>query len=203
MRSKTTLVLAVLLSSALLVTGCAKPPQAELDAAKAVLAEADGAKAATYASAELAAANEALNAAQAEIDTQNNKFALFRSYKKAVELLTDASNKAKAAKDAAVANMEKAKGEAQAAIDAAKAAVASAQTEMATLEGCKRKPKGFAADMTLLKGTLDGIVAELPGVESAFGSEDYLNAKSQAEGLTSRANTLVTDLQGAKTKINC
>ncbi len=203
MRSKTTLVIAVLLSSALLVTGCAKPPQAEIDAAKAALDAAVAAKAEAYAGPELSAAREAMNAAQAEIDTQAGKFALFRSYKNAKTLLADVVTKANAARDAAVANLEKAKQEATAAIEAAKAAVAGAQTELTTLEGCKRKPKGFAADLTVLKGTLDGLVAELPNLDTAFGSEDYLGAKSAAEALTARAQTLVTDLQNAKTKIKC
>ncbi|HRC84231.1 MAG TPA: hypothetical protein PK413_01330 [Thermoanaerobaculia bacterium] len=203
MRSKTTLALAVLLSSALLVTGCAKPPQQELDAATAALTEAEGAKADTYASAELGAARDALNAAKQEIETQNNKFALFRSYKNAIAMLTDAAAKAKTAKDTAVANKEKAKGEARAAIDNAKNLITQAQTEMTTLEGCKRKPKGFAADMTVLKGNLDGIVAEVANAENAFTSEDFLGAKSTAESLAGRAQTLVTDLQNAKTKIKC
>lgn len=203
MRSKSMLIGSVLLSSALLVTGCAKPPQAELDALNAAMTAAEQAQAETYAQSELATARDAVNAAKAEIEKQNQKFALFRSYKNALAMITDASGKAKAAQDAAVANKAKAKQEAETATQAAKDAVTQAQTAMTELEGCKRKPKGFAADMTVLKGTLDGLVTALGGLDSALSSEDYNGAKSQAESISSQAATLLTDLQGAKAKIKC
>jgi hypothetical protein len=203
MTRKTTLFGVALLATALLAVGCAKPPQQELDAAKAALSDAEAAQAQSYAGSELAAARDALNAAQAEIDAQNAKFALFRSYKSASTMLADASTKATAAKDAAVAGKAKAKQEAEAAVQTAKDAVAQAQAKLTELEGCRRRPKGFAEDLATLKGQVDALAASAAGLDSQLTSEDYLGAKSAAESLTSQAQTLVADLDAAKTKIRC
>lgn len=203
MRSKTILIGSVLLSCVLLVTGCAKPPQAELDALKASVAGAESAQAETYSATELAAARDAHAAAQAEIDAQAKKFALFRSYKKANELIADANTKAKAAQEAAVAGKAQAKADAEAAVAAAKAAVAALQTAITELEACRRKPKGFAEDLAQLKGRFDALNAQAAGLDSQLASEDYNGAKSTADSITSSAATLTTDIQGAKDKIGC
>lgn len=203
MRSKTILIGSVLLSCALLVTGCAKPPQAELDALKAALAAAQSAQADIYAASELGAAKDALTAAQNEIDTQGKKFALFRSYKKAIEMINEANGKAKAAQEAAVANKAKAKADAETASAAASAAVTGVQTAMTELTACKRKPKGFAEDMAQLQSRFDSLNAGLASVTSKISSEDYLGAKSEADSLAANAATLTADLQAAKTKIKC
>lgn len=203
MRSKTMLIGSVLLSCALLVTGCAKPPQVELDGLKADISAAEAAQADSYASSELSAAREAQNAVNAEVDVQAKKFALFRSYKKTQELIADAKTKAKAAQDAAVANKAKAKSEAEAAVAAAQAAVTAVQTAVTELEGCPRKPKGFSEDLAQIKGRVDALAAGVSGLSSKVASEDYLGAKSEADSLASQAATLTTDIEAAKTKIKC
>ncbi len=203
MRSKTILIGSVLLSCVLLVTGCAKPPQAELDALKASVAGAESAQAETYAPSELAAARDAQNAAQAEIDAQGKKFALFRSYKKAKELITDANNKAKTAQEAAVSGKAQAKADAEAAVASAKAAVTALQTALTELEACRRKPKGFAEDLAALKARFDALNSRAAGLDSQLASEDYNGAKSSADSITSEAGTLTTDIQAAKEKIGC
>ena len=112
----------MLLVVARLAVGCAKPPQQEIDAAKAALTAAEQAEAPKYAAAEWDKAQQAMNAVNAELEAQQAKFALFRSYTKAKQLIADATNAANAAKEAGIAGKEKAKNEAQAAIDAVKAA---------------------------------------------------------------------------------
>lgn len=203
MTKKTSVLGVALLSTALLLGGCQKPPQVELDAATAALSDAQTAQAGTYAADALAAAQDALNQAKQEIETQGGKFALFRSYKNATTMLADAKAKAEAAKSAAVAGKEAAKNAAQAAIDAAKTAVTGVTTAWTELEACPRKPKGWAADAQVLKGQIDGLTAGVTGLDSAFGSEDYFGAKSQAENLSSQAAALVTEIGNAKTKIKC
>lgn len=203
MRSKTILIGSVLLSCVLLVTGCAKPPQAELDALKASVAGAESAQAETYSPSDLATARDAQAAAQAEIDAQAKKFALFRSYKKANELITDANAKAKAAQEAAVANKAKSKTDADAAVVAAKDAVTALQTALTELEACPRKPKGFSEDLAALKARAEGLSSQAAQLDSQISSEDYNGAKSTAESVSSGAATLTTDIQGAKEKLKC
>ena len=118
MRRNQKIVGVVLLVAAVLVVGCAKPPQQEIDAAKAALAAAEQAEAPKYAAEAWDKAQQGMNAVNAELEAQNAKFALFRSYTKAKQLIADATNAAAAAKDAGIAGKAKAKNEANAAIEA-------------------------------------------------------------------------------------
>jgi len=186
-----------------LVVGCAKPPQVELDKAKAALNTAAEAEAATYAPQAWQAAQDAMNAVNAEMEVQANKFALFRSYKKTKELIATAEQAATAAEQAGRAGKEKARQEAQAALDQVRTGLTDAQNMLAELEKCKRKPKGFKQDMELLQGNLDGLNASLPEIESAMTKEEFLTAKSLAEQLQQRITTFTTDITAAKTKIHC
>jgi chromosome segregation ATPase len=203
MRSKKFVVGIVAVMLLAMTAGCAKPPQAELDASKAALADAEKSEAAKYAAEAWDKAQQAQNAVNAEIEAQNNKFALFRSYTKAKELTATATQAANDAKAAAIAGKEAAKAAAQAAIDAAKAAITGAQDQLKALDACKRKPKDFKKDLEAMKGNLDGLAAQVAGIESAFTSEDYMGAKSQAESLKGQVDTLATDMTNAKAKIKC
>jgi hypothetical protein len=195
--------LMVVMIPLVILAGCAKPPQVELDKAKAALNTAAEAEAATYAATEWQAAQDAMNAVNAETDVQANKFALFRSYKKTKELVAAADQKAVAAADAGRAGKEKARQEAQAALQQVRTALTDAQNKLAELEKCRRKPKGFKQDMELLKGNLDGLNAGVPQIEAAISGENFLPAKSEADQLLQRINTFATDIANAKTKIKC
>jgi hypothetical protein len=202
MRSKNILIgMAALV--ALLAGACAEPPTQQVDAARAALSDAEAAEAETYAPEALESARSAMDAVQTELDAQQAKFALFRSYKQTETLITDAIAKAGAAKDAAVAGKKQAMADSQAAIDAAKATLDNAGTLIADLEGCRRRPKGFAADLAALKGNLDGLMSELSSAESSHSREAYIQARSQAETVNGRGQTLVADLEAAKQKLRC
>lgn len=188
---------------AVLAVGCAKPPQQELDAMKAALAAAEQAEAPKYAPADWDRAQQAVNAANAEVEAQNAKFALFRSYTKAKQLIADATAAANAAKEAGIAGKEKAKNEAREAIDAAKASLTAAQEALAALEKCRRKPKDLRKDLELQKGNLDGLANQVNQLEDAFNREDYFGAKAQADSLKGQLDNLATELTNAKTKIKC
>jgi len=202
MRSKNTLIGAVVLAT-LFAGACAEPPTQQVDAAKAALAEAEAAEAETYAPDALEDARSAMDAVQTELDTQQGKFALFRSFKDTETLIADATSKANAATSAAAAGKQQAMGDSQAAIEAAQGTLANAGTLIADLEGCRRRPKGFAADLAALQGNLDGLNSELSSAQSAHAAEDYFQARSQAESVSSRGSSLVADLEAAKSKLRC
>jgi hypothetical protein len=187
----------------LLVVGCAKAPEEPMNAARAALSEAEGAEAAAYASAELATARDALAAAQAEIEAQNGKFALFRTYTKAEELIAEASTRAQEAQEAAVAGKAAAREAAESAVQEAQDRVAQAQTLIVELEACPRKPKGFAADMSVLKGQVDGLAASLSTLTEALAAERFQDAEARSQSLVEQADTLIQDLEGARTKLGC
>jgi len=200
---KNVLVGLLVLVVAILAVGCAKPPQQELDAMKAAMQAAEQAEAPKYAAADWDKAQQAVNAANAEVEAQNAKFALFRSYTKAKQLIADATAAANAAKEAGTAGREKAKNEAREAIDAAKAALTTAQEALAALEKCKREPKDLKKYLEAQKGNLDGLANQVNGLEDAFNSEDFFGAKAQAESLKGQIDTIANELVNAKTKIKC
>ena len=78
-------------------TGCQKPPEAELAAAKKTLGEAKAADAEKYAAALLSKSNESLTAAEKEIAAQDAKMPPLRKYAEARALISRASEEAKAA----------------------------------------------------------------------------------------------------------
>jgi len=88
---------AIALGLALLVTGCAAPPAAEVDAAKAAVDKAVTDGAGQYAAESLKAAQDAQAALDAELTAQESKW--FKSYDRAKELAIAA----KAAGDKAAA----------------------------------------------------------------------------------------------------
>ena len=90
MRNTKLALLGVAVFAMTLATGCAKPPQVEIDAVKASLAGVEG-DASKYAAEGWNKAQQAVNAVNAEVEAQANKFALFRSYTKSKELIAAAN----------------------------------------------------------------------------------------------------------------
>lgn len=202
MQIKKMALLGVAVLALTLATGCAKPPQVEIDGVKSALAgvEADASR---YAADAWNSAQQAVNAVNAEVEAQANKFALFRSYTKTKELIAAADQSINAARDAAATAKEAAKTAANDTLAAAKTALETADAAMADLAKCRRQPKDFKKDMELMKGNYDGLAAQVAGIESAIASEDYLGAKQQADSLKASVDTLVADLASAKEKIRC
>ena len=98
MRNTKLALLGVAVFAMTLATGCAKPPQVEIDAVKASLSAIEG-DASKYAADGWNKAQQAVNAVNAEIEAQANKFALFRSYTKSKELIAAANQAITEAKD--------------------------------------------------------------------------------------------------------
>jgi chromosome segregation ATPase len=188
---------------ALIAVGCAKPPQQELDQAKASVAAAEQAEAAKYAPEAWEQAQRSMSAVNAELDAQNAKFALFRSYTKTKQLIADSGQAADQARDAALEGKQRARAEAQQAIDAANASAEQAQQLMADLENCRRKPKDLRKDLEMMRGNLDGYTSQLGEIQAAFDREDLFGAKSQAESLKGQIDAMAQELQDAKTKFRC
>jgi TonB family protein len=111
--------LAIILGLAITVTGCASPPSAEVDAAKAAVDKATTDRADQYAADSLKAAQDARAALDAELKAQEGK--VFKSYDKTKELAIAA----KAAGDKASADAVAGKEKADAAAAKEKAAAAA------------------------------------------------------------------------------
>ena len=175
-----------------LMAGCAKPPQ---DAINSAMAAMDAAKplASQYATGSLQAAEDAQAALNAELKAQQDKFALFRSYKKADELVADLKAKSdKAAADAA-AGQEQAKNDATAAITAATTALTDAK---ALLEKAP-KGKGTQADLEAMKADLTAAESTINEANAAMATSNYKDAKAKADAAASSAATVTGQVQAA------
>jgi TonB family protein len=118
----------IALGVAITVTGCASPPSADVDAAKAAVDKAAADRAGQYAAGSLKAAQDAQAALDAELKTQDGKW--IKSYDKTKELA--AAAKAAGDKAAADAVAGKVKADAVAAKEKADAA-ARAKARVAPL----------------------------------------------------------------------
>ena len=118
---------AIVLGLAITVTGCASPPNADVDAAKAALDRAAADRAGQYAAESLKAAQDARAALDAELKVQEGKW--LKSYDKTKELAAAA----KAAGDKATADAVagKQRADAVATKEKADAAAARAKARMA------------------------------------------------------------------------
>jgi chromosome segregation ATPase len=200
---RNSVLIAALLLAGLTWTGCQKPPVMEMTAAQNALSAVDQAIAQQYASIDLDEATSALDAANAEVEAQGERFALSRNYDKAKELLTQATEKATAAQEAAVAAQAQARTDAENALAELQSTVEEARADLAALAECPKKPKDFATDLQALSDSLDALAAELGPIESAVAGEDYREASSAADSLSSPLSTLRGDLQSAREKLGC
>jgi hypothetical protein len=178
----------------LVVSGCAKPPEMEIAAAKAALEEARTAEANRYAKAEYDAATNALSVADNEVANQNSKFALLRNYKQAKELYASATTASQTAKDAAAANKEKVRNEVSGLITQIQTGIDEAKTLMTNApkgkEG-KEALEAISGDLTMVETSL------LPDVNTVMSSGDYLRARDQATSTLAKVDSIKSELQAA------
>jgi len=173
--------------------GCAKPPQADLDAAQAAIQKASSASAAEHAADSLKAAQDAEAALEAELKVQADKFSLFRSYTKTSELAAAAKTAGEKAEQDAIAGKEKAKNEASAVIEEAKAMLAQAQDMLSKAP----KGKGTQADLEALKADLTGAESSIADAEGAFAAERYLDARAKAEASKTTSGNVTVAVEAA------
>ncbi len=181
--------------SMFLVVGCARPPQELIKTTQAELDRAR-AQAQTWAPTELKAADEAMSAAQAEIDAQNEQW--LKNYDRATQFLKAAKEGAIKAAEAAVTNKEQARKDAEAAIADADAAVQGAEAAL------KVAPvtKDSKADLELFKNDLTTLKSTLDGARRSFGSEDYKKALESASSVKNQASSVAAQIEAAKHKMS-
>lgn len=189
-------VLAILAMMLLVVAGCSKPPEAEMQAAQVAIDAARTAEAEQYAGASWRAAQDALNAANAAKQEQDSKFALFRSYGASKEMFVSAASLAGKASTDAAAEKERMRievegllAQGQTAFDAASAALAKAPVG-----------KGNKADIELIKNDLMGVSAAFDDAKADFAAGKYISAKSKVEGVMGSAQRITAEIASAAAK---
>lgn len=196
MKVKFLLAILCVLGLALFLTSCAKAPQEEVDQANQALQAAREAEADKYAAEQFNAAQDSLDAATAEIESQNSKMAFTRNYDEAKRLLASATSNAQAAADASGSNKNQARVEAEELIAQAQATVAEAKGLIT------KAPKGKEG-----KAALEQIQADLSSVETliteasdALNAGDFFTAREKARTASDRANALSQELKDAIAK---
>lgn len=181
-------------AAALLFTSCAKPPQAEIDAAKAALEQAKAAQADKYVEADFLAVQDSLNAVMVEVEAQSSK--LFKSYGKAKEKLVVITTQA----TELVAKTEVRKEEIKTEVAAAQTAVAALLEEDNALLAKAPKGKEGKEAIEAIKLDLAGITASVAEVDGLLASGDLLGAQTKINAAQQKATEINTELKAVLDK---
>lgn len=175
------------------IAGCSKPPTEQIEQAKQAVQEAESADAATYAPQDLTEAEDAQKRLDAELKLQEEKFALFRSYKQATVLAAEVKSEGEQASTAAAAGKEKARQEAtqqiadtQALLDEVRALLAKAP-----------RGKGSETDIAAMSADLDAVGSALAEANQSLQSGDYRDAQNKASAAQTSAEQVKTDIETA------
>jgi hypothetical protein len=191
---KSKIVMPLLVAGLAMAVGCAKPPQAAIDTARASLQAARDAGAADYAQAALREAENAFSALDAEVAAQAKKFALMRSYKQTATLVASAQAAAEKAATDAVAGKERTKGEAEALLGQARTAMDEANAMLATAPA----GKGSQMEIEAMKNDMQGVATSIAEGEQAHAAGRFLESKAKFEAALNAANNVKMMVEQAK-----
>jgi len=190
---RTNWIVCAMVVFALFAVGCSKPPQADIDAAKAAMDQAATAEADVYAPEQYTAAEDAMKQLDAELTLQQDKSGLFRRYGKATELASAAKTAGETATAAAVAGKEEVKAEATSVIEQTRAALEEVKTMLAKAP----TGKGTQADLAAMKADLEGVQTSLDEADAALQSGNYMEAKTGAEAAGQVLDQVKADITAA------
>ncbi len=185
-----------LVLSGLIMSGCAKVPQAEVDGANAAIELARVAQADVYLSAEFAAVQDSMNAINAEIETQKSK--MFASYGDVKLKLASVTASATELEGKTAVRKEAIKSEVNAAIAQLQTLAAE---NLALVESAPKGKEGKAA-IEAIKGDLSVIDAAAAEIPALLESGDLLGAQSKANATLEKANAIKVELTTVVEKYN-
>jgi Skp family chaperone for outer membrane proteins len=179
-----------------LVSGCAKAPQQAVDTAKAALDAAKQSGADRYLAGEFKAAQDSLNAALAEIEAQNSKFALTRNYDKATKLLEAATSLANNLTSQVDTKKEEVRTEAQQLFIDLQNGLKDAKDLL------KKAPKGKEGKEVLeaFQGELTTVENSLVEVTDLMNKSDFMGAKDRLMAGLQKVNQIKEELTQAIAK---
>ena len=173
----------------LIFTSCAKPPQAEIDAAKAALEQAKTAQADLYVEADFLAVQDSLNAVMNEIEAQSSK--LFKSYGAAKEKLAVVTTQA----TELVAKTDVRKEEIKTEVASAESATMALIEENNALLAKAPKGKEGKEAIEAIKLDLTNITASVGEVSGLVASGDLLGAQTKVNAAKQKATDINTELK--------
>lgn len=193
MRKREFVLLAVAFLTLAGLGACSSEPAEELAAARAAIDEARAAEAETYAPEQMDEMTQKLRDAEAAVQAENEKFALFRDYEAANSALAEVREGAQEAVQTANTEKERVRQEAEQALVEAEAALNSAQT---ALENAPRG-KGTRADIAALNADLEAVRSALESARQAIQAGQYMQAKNQITSAKSQAESVENEIEQA------
>lgn len=178
----------------LIFAGCAKLPQAEIDAAKAAIEEVRAAQADIYLPGEFSAINDSLRVAMEKVEAQKGK--LFKSYKKVKVQLVNIPTMAATLK----ANTETKKAEVKAEAESILATVTTMQLENNTLAAKLPMGKNEREAVEAIKaelGVIDGAITE---VSTMLTNGDFMGALNKVNAVKQQVEAKNLEIKDVLTK---
>lgn len=180
-----------------ILAGCAKQPTMEMDTAKKAVEEAKAVGSERYLPEDTKKVDDSLATALDEVNAQDKKFALFRNYEKAKQMLAQVKVDGEKLKADTVAKKEEAKKNALAGQEAAKATIEEAKALLAKAP----MGKGAKADIEAMKGDIKGLEDSLPELQQLIDKEDYLTAIDKAKVIKDKADGVSSQVKAAMEKV--
>jgi hypothetical protein len=171
---KRLIVFAFSIVAVLLVTSCAKPPDAQIQQAGAALEAAEAAGAQKYAPDAWNRAKQAMEGLNAELSAQDQRFRLFRNFNSARTLAEEATNAANQAKTEADKKKAQLRTDITKMVADVKSSLQSARTQLSGL------PRTAAVNTANLRSRLDAAEGLLDKAQSEMVAERFDSAMASA-----------------------
>jgi hypothetical protein len=188
-------IILVSLVSALLLSACASPPDAELSAAKGAVDAIVSEGAEQYAPDQLQSINIKFEQALAEIKTQNSY--TFSNYSLAKFTLEQVVEDCNALKGKLEQRKQELKVAATSALSDAQAAVVEAKSILEVAP----QGKGSLADIEAMKGDVVGLEAELGSVPAQIEAGEFIAAIEKSHAVSAKAMGISNDIKVAQEKV--
>lgn len=188
MKTRVFASIAILGITALILTGCSKVPQAEIDAANAAIEEARTAGADVYVHDNFLALQDSMNNVLVSIESQKSN--LIKNYSTAKEGLAGVSQLAGEVKVQAETRKEELKIEIQNTIAEVKTLIES--NRQLILEAPRGK-EGTSALMAI-KGEIDAVESSINETSALFETGDYMATLNKANAAREKAMSINTEL---------
>ena len=196
MRTKIFIAMLFFGSAIILLSGCQKAPQAEIDLAKAALESAKSAEVHRYLAAEFQAIQDSLNAALAAIEVQNAKGSLGRNYDESKQLLSKVTEMA----NISVSNVQKKKSELQSQGELLLSELKVLIDENKVLLAQAPKGKDGKAALDMMSQDMAAIESTLSEAAKLISGGDVLSAYDKLTASKNKATSIKNELDAAIAK---
>jgi hypothetical protein len=194
---KTSRMIVVLMLALVVVAGCSKAPVMEENNATQAMGAAEQSQAAKYASAEWQTAQDTLQAALTEKQTQDSRFALFRSYGKSKALFEKSAELAAAAQSKAAEELARVRRETEIILAETRTALDSIASQLMTVP----VGKDTRAEIELMKQDVAAFQQQMNDAQSDFQSGNYDGARGKATAIMDKVTSMKATLDAASARV--